>query len=210
MVYIFIEAKDKKTPECEFLKAILNKLGVSSGEYEIITTNGYTNLMDSVDASNINVLRANTDAGGKNLVIFDADSEKNDGGFAKRREYLLTRRDKLGLAFDLFLWPDNQHDGDVEILMESIARKDLYPEVFECFEKYEHCISQRKNDQGEPYYVTPNRKNKLHTFFTSLPISNSKKRKTGQGAWLWDEADIWDIDAESLNPIKEFLSNYFH
>ena len=210
MVNIFIEAKDKKTPECEFLKAILNKIGVSSDKYDIITTNGYTNLMDSIDASNINALRANTDAGGKNLVVFDADYEKNNGGFDKRREELLARRNELGLSFDLFLWPNNHNDGDVEVLMESIARKDLYPEVFDCFEKYEICISHRKNEQGEPYYVIPNRKNKLHTYFTSLPLSHSKKRKTGQGAWLWDEADIWDLDAESLDPIKKFLSNYLH
>lgn len=208
MVNIFIEAKDKKTPESEFLKAVLNKIGASPDKYNIIPTNGYKNLMDSVDASNINAMRANTDAGGLNLVVFDADTNKNDGGYDKRCESLLVRRDELKLTFDLFLWPDNKNDGDVEVLMESIARKDLYPEIFNCFEKYEHCISQRRNEKGEPYYVTPNRKNKLHTYFTSLPLSNSKKRKTGSGTWLWDDANIWDLNADSLNPIKEFLSKY--
>lgn len=210
MVKIFIEAKDKRTPESEFLKAILDKIGVASDTYEIITTDGYTNLLDSADASNINSLRANSDAGGINLVVFDADTDYNKGGFAKRGSELLSKRDYLGLVFELFLWPDNKHDGDVEVLMESIARKDLYPEVFECFEKYEHCISKRKNEQGDPFYVTPNRKNKLHTYFSSLPISRSKKKKAGRGAWLWDDANIWDLDSESLNPIKDFLTKYLH
>ena len=210
MINIFIEAKDKKTPEYEFLKAILNNMGIPSDSYNLIPTNGYKNLMDSVDASNINEMRANTDVGEKNIVVFDADTETNQGGFAIRREELLKRKTELGLEFELFLWPDNKSDGDVEILMESIARKDLYPEFFDCFGKYERCISKRRDEEGAPFYSTPNRKGKLHTYFTSLPVSKTKKRRVGSGSWLWDNADIWNLDSASLIPIKEFLSNFFH
>lgn len=209
MVNIFIEAKNKNTPECEFLVAVLNHLGVSTDKYNVITTDGYTNLMDSVDASNILAMQVNTDAGGKNLVVFDADTVKNHGGFTMRKAELLGKRDELGLDFDLFLWPNNKEDGDVEVLMESIARKDLYPEFFVCFSKYENCLLKRKDSHGAPFYSAPNRKGKLFAFITSLPISKTKKRKTGKGVWLWDEADIWDLESDSLNPIKDFLSKYF-
>ena len=205
MVKIYIEGKNKKVPESEFLHAILEHIGIAAEKYELVHTNGYTSLMDAANGVNVEIMRANSDSGGKNLVVFDADTSANNGGFEARQKELLDKGKALGLEFELFLWPDNATDGDVEVLMESIARKDLYPEFFDCFSKYEHCISQRKNEKGEPFYTTPNRKGKLHTYFNSLPISNAKKNKFGSGAWRWTDTDIWDLDAESLNPIKEFL-----
>lgn len=207
MVKIFIEGENRKVPESEFLTAILNHIGIPSDKYEILHTAGYKNLMDSANASNIRIMQANTDAGGRNLVIFDADTVENNGGYQVRQGELLARKAELGLEFELFLWPDNGSDGDVEVLMESIARKDLYPEFFECFGKYEHCISQRKKEDGSSFYTTPNRKGKLHTYFTSLPISNSKKSKFGSGDWRWKDAEIWNLDSESLSAIKDFLSS---
>ncbi len=206
MVKIFIEGKNKKVPESEFLHAVLSHMGIPNERYEVIHTNGYTNLMDSdIAGTNIEQMKANTDVGGKNLVVFDADFDANNGGFSKRRGELLARRDELSLEFELFLWPDNKRDGDVEELMEDIARKDLYPEFFDCFSKYEHCMSQRKNEKGTPFYTTPNRKGKLHTYFNSLPISNTKKKRFGSGEWRWDDDKIWNLDAKPLKPLKEFL-----
>ncbi len=205
MVKIYLEAESLNVPESKFLDAILRHIGIDPGKYELMATGGYKKLMDSADTSNIEMLRANTDAGGKNLVVFDADTADNNGGFEKRKAELLAKRDELGLKFDLFLWPDNSRDGDVEVLMEDIARIDLYPELFDCYSKYEHCISQRKNEEGDAFYHLPNRKNKLHTYFTSLPISQTKRDKAGRGAWLWDDPNIWNLDADSLRPLKEFL-----
>ncbi len=205
MVKIYIEGKNKKVPESEFLRAILDHIGIPGEKYEFVHTNGYTSLLDAANGVNVEIMRANSDSGGKNLVVFDADTMLNNGGFEKRQKELLEKGKALGLSFELFLWPNNGKDGDVEVLMESIARKDLYPEFFDCFSKYEHCISQRKNDKGEPFYTTPNRKGKLHTYFNSLPISNIKKSKFGCGVWRWTDASIWNLDADSLRPIKEFL-----
>lgn len=205
MVKIYIEGKNKKVPESEFLRAILEHVGVPAEKYEFVHTNGYTSLLDAANGVNVEIMRANSDSGEKNLVVFDADTTANNGGFAMRQKELLEKGKALGLSFELFLWPDNQSDGDVEVLMESIARKDLYPEFFECFSKYEHCISQRKNENGEPFYTTPNRKGKLHTYFNSLPISNTKKNKFGSGVWRWTDTSIWNLDADSLHPIKDFL-----
>ena len=208
MVNIFIEAKNTKTPEAEFLTAILNRLGIPAEAYSLKPTNGYINLMDSDKASNINAMRVNTDAGEKNLVVFDADSGNNNGGYDVCCKHLLKKKDELGLDFELFLWPDNISDGDVEVLMESTARKDLYPEFFDCFGKYECCISRRKDDNGKQFYSTPNRKGKLHTYFTSLPISKTKKDKVGSGAWQWNNPEIWNLNSDSLIPIKKFLKKH--
>ena len=208
-VKIFLEAESLNVPESKFVVSILKHMGINPDRYDLMPTGGYSNLMDSDSTTNVGILQANTDEGGINLVIFDADSPQNNGGFEKRREELLKRKKEMGLTFELFLWPNNKDDGDVEVLMESIARKDLYPQLFECYEKYEHCISQRKNEQGDAFYHLPNRKNKLHTYFTSLPISQTKRDKAGKGDWLWDDSEIWNLDADTMNPIKEFLSKQF-
>lgn len=210
MVKIYLEGKEKGVPESDFLSTILTYVGIAAEQYELVHTGGYKNLLDSDKMPYVGLLSANTDAGGKNLVIFDADTDDNGGGFEKRCAELLDKKAELGLDFELFLWPDNQRNGDVEVLMESIARKDLYPEFFDCFTKYEHCISQRKNEKGAPFYSTPNRKGKLHTYFNSLPISKTKKNEFGHGAWRWTDPVIWNLDAESLNPLKEFLLNHLH
>lgn len=209
MIKLFIEGKNKKVPESEFLRAILNHLRVDPSLYELIHTDGYTNLLESCITSNIEIMRANSDIGGKNLVIFDADTAANNGGFNRRQSELLKRKSELKLDFELFLWPDNSSDGDVEVLMESVARKDLYPEFFDCFSKYEHCMSQRRNEKGEPFYTTPNRKGKLHTYFNAIPISKTKKDGFGRGSWRWEDTEIWDLDADSLLPLKTFLLSYF-
>jgi len=208
MIKIFIEGKENSVPESSFLCAILSHIGVPSDRYDIVHTGGFTNLVDSDKMPNVEIMRANSDEEGINLVIFDSDTKANNGGFEDRRDYLIKRRNEHGLDFELFLWPDNASDGDVEMLMESIARKDLYPEFFECFSKYEHCMSQRKNGSGAPFYRTPNRKGKLHTYFNALPISNRKKSKFGSGQWLWSDPLIWNLDSDALKPVKDFLSKY--
>lgn len=202
---LFIEAKNKSLPEAAFISTVLEKLGIDSEKYEIICTNGYTNLLNEKKAF-INQMKSNTDDGGKNIVVFDADYNENGGGFQKRKEELLNGGREKGVGFDLFLWPNNEDDGDVELLMERIARKDLYPEFFDCFNDYELCIGSRKDSNGKPFYKTPNRKGKLHTYFNALPISNTRKSEFGRGEWLFDDGNIWDFGSDNLNSIIEFLS----
>ena len=206
-IKIYIESESKTTPESNFLTAILEYLGIGVDKYEIVPTSGYTNLMNP-KMPYLENLRSNSDAGGINIVIFDADTDKNGGGFEKRRNELIKRRDELGRHFHLFLWPNNKDDGDVEVLIESIARKDLYPEFFECFSKYEHCMSKRKKENGDTFYTMPNRKGKLYTYFNALPISNTKKKQFGKGNWQWQNKDIWDFESSTLEPIKVFLKEH--
>ena len=206
-VLIFIEARDKNKPEASFLRAILESIGLDSEEYDLICTDGYTNLLNEKSAF-VNKMLINTDEGGKNIVVFDADYATNKGGYERRKNELLQKAAEKRVSFDLFLWPTNSEDGDVELLMERIARKDLYPEFFDCFRKYEMCVSARLNSDGTSFYGTPNRKGKLHTYLNALPISNTKKDKIGGGEWLFNDNEIWDINSDSLKPIKDFLSNY--
>ena len=44
-----------------------------------------------------------------------------DGGFEKRKEFLLEIKERLSLDFELFLYPNNQDDGIFENLLERIV-----------------------------------------------------------------------------------------
>ncbi|KAA6327694.1 hypothetical protein EZS27_023344, partial [termite gut metagenome] len=60
-----------------------------------------------------------------NLIIFDADSIENEGGFTKRKQDI---GDKMkGLSYEIFLFPNNQGDGALECLPENIINKKNTP-----------------------------------------------------------------------------------
>ncbi len=206
MVNIFLEAEKDNTPEVCFMSALMKKYfpkAERDRDYKFICVKGKDNLHNITP-----LMQTNTADGGINLVIFDADTLDNDGGFASRQQQLLDLKEKLGVSFDLFLYPSDGEDGDVEVLMERIARKDKHARFFSCFQKYEDCISQDKDSDGKPRYNTPNRKGKLHTYINSMQLSNRQRRGLGSGQWLFDNSDYWDLSSRALQPLVSFLSKY--
>lgn len=90
--------------------------------------------------------------------------------------------------------------------MESAARRDLHKVFFDCFEDYEKCVSGVKDKLGQPLYNTPNLKGKLHTYMNAQKLSNKLRRRLGSGDWLFSKTDYWDLHADALRPLIDFLS----
>lgn len=202
-VNLFIETKNTKTPEYVFFKILLERIKKEYGivEYEIIPTDGKDNLEHIA-----NKFKENTLEDGRNIMVFDADfSGIDEGGYESRRKYLEAYKKSLEIDFELFLMPNNKEDGNFETLLESIARCDLHPKFFECFDLYEICINTEKNSDGKPKYKTPNKKGKLHTYITSMPLSKKEKDRIGSGNWLFEDTKYWDLDSDKLKPLIEFL-----
>ena len=196
MIRIFIESKNRSTPEYKFVDTLLKHMGINQASYEIITLNG----KDTLHLAKNQFLQ-NTAEGGRNIIIFDADSEENLGGFRRRKDDLESKLKQLDITAELFLWPNDNEDGDFETLLESIARKDLHKQFFDCFNDYEACLGRE--------YIKPNRKGKLHTYISSMKLSNSQRRSIGSGEWLFENDTLWNLEAPSLTPIKEFLTSKF-
>lgn len=196
MIRIFIESKNRSTPEYKFVDTLLKHMGINQASYEIIPLNG----KDTLHLAKNQFLQ-NTAEGGRNIIIFDADSEENLGGFRQRKDDLESKLKKLDITAELFLWPNDNEDGDFETLLESIARKDLHKQFFDCFNDYEACLGR--------VYLKPNRKGKLHTYISSMKLSNSQRRSIGSGEWLFENDTLWNLEAPSLTPIKEFLTSKF-
>lgn len=202
MVQLFIEAKKRETSECVFLETLIRRFVPDAMPFRINPVDGWTNLCQMV---NVMTMQVNQDSGGKNLVIFDADSPDHGGGYEERLKEIKTRLTSNGIQADLFLWPDNRSDGTVEDLMLGIARKELHPVFFDCFEDYEKCLAGVSEEDGTPKYHCPDLKSKVFTYISSMPLSNAQRRHLGGGNWLFDNPDYWDLESDKLDAIAGFL-----
>ena len=88
-----------------FQEAIPQNCIIHTGELRK-STGGYTKLADEI---NIVRMKQNTNQGGVNLVIFDADKEPD-----VRRKELETIREQHNVEFELFLLPNNKDKGELE------------------------------------------------------------------------------------------------
>lgn len=191
MLQIFLETGSKKTPEYVFVDTFLKHLGVSN--YVLVTVGGKDHITHFKSKFDENTLQ-----GGRNLVLFDADAPDIGGGFAARKAELETTLFTMGVHGDLCLWPNNQDDGDFETMLDHIVRRDRHALFFDCFADYEACVAKS--------YNTPNRKGKFHTFITAQrSLSHTQRERVGLGDWLFDDLDLWNLDAEYLDGLKQGL-----
>ena len=195
MIKIFLETGKKTTQEYVFIKTLLvTKLNKPSSDYELITVGGWNALPQVVNA-----FKSNTLENGENLIVFDADFAENGGGYEVRRQALEAEITRLGIYAELFLFPNNHDDGDLETLLETIAQKEKHTRFFDCFGDYENCLGTE--------YQTPNRKGKLFTYISSMKsLTMAQRHKLGQGEWCFDNDEYWDLDSEELKPLKDFLN----
>ncbi len=174
------------------MRTLLNHLGISPSTYLLECVGGKDNLHNASS-----FFKANTLQGGKNLIVFDADSAENGGGCVRRREELRATLASLDIEADIFLFPNDSLDGDFESILENIAMTERHKAFFDCFSDYEACLGDG--------YVHPNRKGKCFTYISAMPMSKTKRDRLGQGEWLFDNKEYWNLDSDFLNPLKDFL-----
>lgn len=201
MTKIFIEARNKNTAEYHFIRAILN-IFFPERDVDFIFMDGIGNLFKEAIVNQISLAQEN---GEQVIVLADADTITKGYGYAKRKAEIDNGMAAHALSFSYFLYPDNQNDGDVEVLMEKAARHDLHSKFFDCFEDYEKCVSGVKDESGEQKYNVPNLKGKLHTYMSAQKLPGKLRKRFGLGDWLFDNNDYWNLDVDALQPLKDFL-----
>ena len=198
---IFIEAKKPQTSEYCLLETIL-KNKFPDKIYDIICMDGVDNLFNQ---GILTLIRTFQDNGDKVIVILDADTIDKKWGFEARKRNTIEKMREYEIEFLFFLYPNNRDDGDFEVLLESMARKDLHDKWWDCFSDYETCVTGIRDESGKSKYVLPNRKAKLHTYISSQRLNNASRRKIGSGQWLFDDTDYWDLSRAEIGPLVEFL-----
>ena len=108
-------------------------------------------------------LRQNTDQGGMNLVIFDADED-----IEARRKELLSIREQYDVEFELFLLPNDKDAGELEDLLEQIINPDNQP-VMDCWLTYEGELRKvRIPTKTPPTLTIPAKKTKIYAYLETL------------------------------------------
>ena len=126
--------------------------------------------------------------GVKVLLIVDANSNPKER--KKSIEKIINTKIN-GQNLPLFLFPDNQSNGDLENLLEQIILRE-HAGIFECFENYEKCLKDKNNG-----YISPDMKGKIYAYTEAL----GAKGKSNQYC-----SEYWDFQHPSLNPLKKFLT----
>ncbi|WRA98690.1 hypothetical protein E5L35_01805 [Helicobacter pylori] len=155
----------------------------------------------------------------KTLIIFDADNYKSN----KKEILTVVSKTKQTISEEqIFLFPNNQDDGDLETLLFKIAKHD---EFLKCFEGYLECIKSK-----EHYKPIKNiRKNMLYAYLEvfglekffkyELDINNKENKKKiiiddkGKIKEKYKEEyeklkEVIDFNSKSLIPLKNFLGQF--
>lgn len=196
MVRLFIEAGHEKTQEYVFLDTLIQYLGFARKQYEIICVGGKNNLVKAA-----NKFKENTLEGGKNLIVFDADTSATGCGFTTTLQRINQELQGNGMQADgIFLFPNNADDGILENLLELLMQKKTHKQWVDCYSDYEACLGDQ--------YLTPDLKGKLFTYISAQKtLSNTKRSKLGSGQWQFNDTRYWNLNAPELQPLKDFLRN---
>lgn len=126
----------------------------------------------------------------KHLIIFDADCN-----YDKSKTNIENQINQMNIPkqnYDIFLLPNNKDNGNLETLIEKIAR---HKEVLKCFEGYEECISKL----GINDIKLPPKKDKVFAYMQSFGFKNSIKPKE------FDLSPYVDFENKYLEDLKNFL-----
>ncbi|MGL2798560.1 DUF3226 domain-containing protein [Helicobacter pylori] len=156
----------------------------------------------------------------KTLIIFDAD--KNYESNKKEILKVVSKTKQTISEEQIFLFPNNQDDGDLETLLLEIAKHD---EFLKCFEEYLECIKSK-----EHYKPIKNiRKNMLYAYLEAFELqkffqykwdTNNKKNEEkiiiddkGKIKERYKEEyeklkEVIDFNSKSLIPLKNFLGQF--
>ncbi|WP_187915996.1 DUF3226 domain-containing protein [Helicobacter pylori] len=183
--------------------------------FDIIHVEGKDQLFSDGLCKNIKSILNNEDHRYKQVcIIFDADIKKenqeSDAGFDNKLKHIREKFKEKGTDFpkeQIFLFPNNQDDGDLETLLSEIAK---YDEFLKYFEGYLECIKSK-----EHYKPIKNiRKNMLYAYLEVFGLENLTKTdgkdkiKEKHKEEYEKLKEVIDFSLNSLIPLKNFLGQF--
>lgn len=198
--YIVVEGiSDKKLIEqyCIVLKANGHiKVDV---EIEVQKVGGWTTIDSPSGEAYRNNMKRNSS--GKNLIIFDADADP-----VQRNADILAWKQKYDIDFELFLFPNNSAPGTVETLLEGIINP-ANQCVIDCWHEYEKNLEKQHIAWKTPPEPTcPSEKSKIYGYLEALVgTTKSEKERIKDQNRDFTVPEHWDLNANAIQPLKEFL-----
>ncbi|GAA8315507.1 hypothetical protein HpKG90_05330 [Helicobacter pylori] len=189
-ILIFVEGPSDKV----FLEVYLYFLeDLPIKNFKVRSINGKCNL-----SSHLNEIEKYD----KTLIIFDTDNYKSN-----KKEILtvVSKTQKKITEEQIFLFPNNQDDGDLETLLLKIAKHD---EFLKCFEGYLECIKSK-----EHYKPIKNiRKNMLYAYLEVFELQkffqykwDTNNKKNEENIIIDDKGKIKERYKEEYEKLKEVI-----
>lgn len=138
------------------------------------------------------------------LIIFDIDDDKekslkNIHNQLDLLETSLKEQCKISLdtslkkQCEIFLMPNNQNNGNLETLLENIAKEKC---ILKCFDDYIKCITRLQNQNSK--IKLPAKKSKVFAYLSSFGFKNGNKN-------FQLNQNILDLQNPYLDNLKNFL-----
>ncbi|WQT62709.1 hypothetical protein E5D94_01825 [Helicobacter pylori] len=217
---IYTEGKKDKNFLSWCLDVWKNGDHFDQAHFDIIHVESKNNLFSDGFCEEIeNILKNNNPRYKQVCIVFDADIKKenqeSDAGFDNKLKHIRKKFKEKGIDFpkeQIFLFPNNQDDGDLETLLLEIAKHD---EFLKCFEGYLECIKNK-----EHYKPIKNiRKNMLYAYLEALGLENltktnidvfdSKGKIKEKHKEEYEKLkEVIDFNSKSLIPLKDFLGQF--
>lgn len=183
-----------------FLKQYVGHLfGEEIADERLVVLRGWDNLKTEASAVRMHSMSAND---GVNLVIVDADKD-----FQARKEEIAKWQQVNEVEFELFLLPNDKDTGALEDLLENIINPNNRP-ILDCWENYEkELVKLDIPGRTPPPLTTPAKKTKIYGYLEAL-LDNTKSQKEliKEAKRNYNETLHWNLDAEYLQPLKDFLT----
>ncbi|WP_120925017.1 DUF3226 domain-containing protein [Helicobacter pylori] len=213
---IYTEGKSDKNFLSWCLNVWKNEDHFDRDHFDIIYVEGKNKLFSDEFCKRIENILNNKDQAYKQVcIIFDADkkeSQERDAGFDNKLKYIREEFKEKGIGFpreQIFLFPNNQDDGDLETLLSEIAN---HKEFINCFESYLDCI--KKKEHYKP--IKNIRKSMWCAYLEALGLEDLYTKKnifdnTGGKVKNEYEEDYEKLkkaikfESKLLNPLKNFL-----
>lgn len=190
---IYVEGPDDKKFVADFIKLI----SLDNLASKVISVGGWQGLREFEPQ-----LKERFDLGGKNLVIFDADSDREhkekwldelenelNSELLDRDKGQLNIESQASLKFERFFFPNNHDEGELETLLLQCINQE-HSHILDCFEAYKVCISSRNQ------YALPDNKSKIYAYCQAILGKNERN---------YLDKSLWNIDNLHTKPFKDFL-----
>lgn len=186
--------------------------------FDIIYVEGKNKLFSDEFCKRIeNILKNKNQEYKQVCIIFDADkkeSQESDADFDNKLKHIREKFKEKGTDFpkeQIFLFPNNQDDGDLETLLLEIAKHD---EFLKCFEGYLECIKSKEHCKP----IKKIRKKTLYAYLEAFGLEDlyTKKNIFDTEGKVKDQykgdyeklQEVIGFDSKSLVPLKKFLERF--
>ncbi|QQW91923.1 hypothetical protein HG561_01955 [Helicobacter pylori] len=210
-ILIYTEGKSDRN----FLGWYLNFLKCEN-RFDIFDIEGKDKLISDEFLKKIDKILNNEHQAYKQVcIIFDADkkeSQESDAGFDNKLEHICEKLKEKEINFpreQIFLFPNNQDDGDLEDLLLKIAR---HEEFINCFESYLDCIKKQE------HYKPIKNKSKWYAYLEASGLEDLNTKKNifdNEGKVKNEYKEDYErlkkaikFESDILVPLKNFLGQF--